>query len=78
MNGYFKKSQHEINIEGNGSCVVLPKMRTETGKEWFANQGAHIFRFEKATHDEISILLFKKKQNHRSLCKCPKKRLRLQ
>ena len=32
LNSYFKRCEHEINTRGNGSCVVLPKMRTETGK----------------------------------------------
>ena len=34
LNGYFKICEHEMSTRGNGSCVVvvLPKMRTETGK----------------------------------------------
>ena len=39
-NGYFKRCEHEINTIGNGSCVVLPKIRTEAGKRSFAYQGA--------------------------------------
>ena len=57
LNGYFKRCEHEINTR-----VVLPKMRTETGKKSFAYQGARIFnRLEKTTRDEKSILLFKGK-----------------
>ena len=36
LNGYFKRCEHEINTRGNGSCVVLPKIRTEAGKKSFA------------------------------------------
>ena len=64
LNAHFKRCEHEINTRGNGSCVVvvLPKMRTETGKKSFAYQGAHIFnRLEKTTRDEIFIVLFKEK-----------------
>ena len=62
LNGYFKRCEHEINTRGNGSCVVLPKMRTETGKKSFAYQGARVFnRLEKTIRDEISLLLFKEK-----------------
>ena len=60
LNGYFDRCEHEISARGSGSCVVLPKMRTETGKKSFAYQGAHIFnRLEKTTRDGISIVLFK-------------------
>ena len=60
--GIVDRCEHEINTRGNGSCVVLPKMRTETGKKSFAYQGARIFnRLEKTTRDEKSILLFKGK-----------------
>ena len=62
LNGCFKRCEHEINTRGNGSCVVLPKMRTETGKKSFPYQGVFIFnRLEKAPRDEISIVLFKEK-----------------
>ena len=62
LNGYFKRCEHEINTRGNGSCVVLPKMRTEARKKSFAYQGAHIFnRLEKTTRDESSTVLFKEK-----------------
>ena len=62
LNAYFKRCEHEINTGGNGFFVVLPKMRTETGKRSFAYQGSHIFnRLEKTTSDEISIALLKEK-----------------
>ena len=32
LNGYFKRGEHEIYTIGNGFCVVLPKTRSETGK----------------------------------------------
>ena len=62
LNGYFKRCEHEIDTRGNSSCVVLPKMRAETGKNSFPYPGAHVFnRIEKTTRDEISIVLFKEK-----------------
>ena len=62
LNCYFKRCEHEINTRGNGSCVLLPKMCTETGEKSFAYQRAHIFnRLEKTARDEISIVLFKEK-----------------
>ena len=57
LNGYFKRCEHEMNTRGHGSCVVLPNMRTETGKKSFAYQGDRIFnRLEKTTRDEMSIV----------------------
>ena len=62
LNSYFKRCEHGINTRGNGSCVVLPKMRIETGKKSLAYQGARIFnRLEKTIRDERSLLLFKEK-----------------
>ena len=76
LNGHFNRCEHEINTRGNGSCVVvvLPKTRTETGKESLAYQGAHIFnRLEKTTHDEISIVLFKEELKLSESLQMPKK-----
>ena len=76
LNGYFKRYEHEINTRGSGSCVVLPKVRTESGKKSFAYQEARIFnRLENIAGDEISIVLFKEKLNYRSICRCPRKNL---
>ena len=56
-------------------CVVLPKMRTETGKKSFAFQGAHIFnRLEKTTRDEVSIVLLKQKLELSKYLQMPKKK----
>eukprot|EP00794_Sanderia_malayensis_P000789 gene789-79_t len=33
LNGNFKSREHAINTRANGSCIILPKMRTETGKK---------------------------------------------
>ena len=63
MNGYFKRHQHEIRTRGNGSCVVLPKLHTETGKSHLPTRDrepAFLTDSKKTTRDEISILLFRK------------------
>ena len=62
LNGYFKRCEHEINRRGHGSCVVLPKMRTATGKKIVCLPGSpHFQPTRKTTRDEISIVLFKEK-----------------
>ena len=62
LNNYFKIHHHKINTRGNGSYVIRPKMRTETGKKSFAYQGACMYnRLDKSIREETSILLFKTK-----------------
>ena len=59
---YFKRHQHGKDTRGNNSSLVLPPIRTETGKRMFAFQGAQIFnKLPKDIRDEESLVRFKHK-----------------
>ena len=57
---YFTRNSHNINTRKNNKSVVLPKVRTETGRKTFAFQGAKIFNnLPDDLQTEISLLKFK-------------------
>ena len=61
---YFRRVNHSQCTRANAKTIVLPKVKSETGKETFSFQGAKVFN--KLTNEmktETSILRFK------TLCK---------
>ena len=61
---YFKRHQHGKYTSGNNSSLVLPAIRTETGKKMFASQGAQIFnKLPKDVRNEEYLVRFKQKLN---------------
>ena len=61
---YFKKVSHGKCTRANNTNIVLPKIRTETGRKTFAYQGAIIFnKLPNELKTEKSLLRF------RSSCK---------
>ena len=56
----FKRHQHGKNTRGNNSGLVLPPIRTETGKRTLTFQGAKILnKLPKDNRDEESLVRFK-------------------
>ena len=61
---FFKRHQHGKDTRGNNSNLVLPPIRTETGKRMFAFQGAQIFnKFSKDIRDDESLVRFKQQRS---------------
>eukprot|EP00794_Sanderia_malayensis_P002578 gene2578-2977_t len=58
----FRRHQHGKGTRGNNSSVVLPPIKTETGKRMLSFQGAQVFnKLPKDIHEEKSLLRFKHK-----------------
>lgn len=58
----FKRLTHGRNTRGNGSSVMIPKVRTTFARKSFAYQGGIIFNeLDKSLRDETSLLRFKTK-----------------
>ena len=59
---YFRHHRHEKETRGNNSSLVLPSVRTETGKRMFTFQGARLFNsLPKDIRDKKSLVRFKQK-----------------
>ena len=53
-------SRHNVNTRGNNKNLVVPKVRTETGRKTFSFQGAKVFNnLPDYLKIETSILRFK-------------------
>ncbi len=60
----FSKLNHGKNTRGNGLKLVLPKVKTESGKKAFAFQGTKLYnKLTRELKEERSLLLFKSKLN---------------
>ena len=58
----FSKLNHGKNTRGNGLNLVLPKVKTESGKKTFAFQGTTLYnKLTRELKEERSLLLFKSK-----------------
>ena len=58
----FSLLNHGKNTQGNGLNLVLPKVKTESGKRTFAFQGAKLYNnLTRELKEERSLLLFKSK-----------------
>ncbi|CAB4019252.1 Hypothetical predicted protein [Paramuricea clavata] len=58
----FSKLNQGKNTRGNGMNLVLPKVRTESGKKTFAFQGTKLYnKLTRELKEERSLLLFKSK-----------------
>ena len=56
------RQQYGKNTRGNNSALVLPPVRTESGRRMFAFQGALFFnKLPKDTRDKESLIRFKHK-----------------
>jgi hypothetical protein len=61
-NDYFKRIEHNINTRNNGGNVMLPKVKTESGRKSFMFQGAKLFNLLPTTlKGELSITKFRSK-----------------
>ena len=40
---YFTRNSHKMNTRNNNKSVIIPKVRTETGRKTFSFQGAKVF-----------------------------------
>ena len=57
---YFTRNSHKMNTRNNNKSVVIPKVRTETGRKTFSFQGAKIFnKLSNNLQAETSLLRFK-------------------
>ena len=57
---YFTRINHSQRTRANTKNIVLPKVKTETGKKAFSFQGAKIFnQLTEEMKTETSILRFK-------------------
>ncbi len=60
FNDYFKRIEHNINTRNNGENVVLPKVKTESGRKSFMFQGAKLFNsIPTILKEELSIIKFR-------------------
>ncbi len=60
FNDYFKRIEHNINTRNNGKNVVLPKVKTESGRKSFMFQGAKLFNsIPTILKEELSIIKFR-------------------
>ena len=41
---YFTGNSHKMKTRNNNKSVVIPKVRTETGRKTFSFQGAKVFK----------------------------------
>ena len=57
---YFTRNSHKMNTRNNNKSVVIPKVRTETGRKTFSFQGAKVFNnLPNNLQTETSLLRFK-------------------
>lgn len=57
---YFTRLHHCKITRGNNSLIILPKVRTESGRRSFKYQGAYIYNnLSKSVRDETSLVRFK-------------------
>ena len=57
---YFTRQNHKVNTRKNNKSLVVPKVRTETGRKTFSLQGAKIFNIlPNSLQIEKSLLRFK-------------------
>ena len=57
---YFTRHNHKVNTRKNNKSVIIPKVRTETGRKTFSFQGAKIFNsLPNSLQTEKSFLRFK-------------------
>ena len=57
---YFTRRNHKVNTRKNNKSVIIPKVRTETGRKTFSFQGAKIFNsLPNSLQTEKSFLRFK-------------------
>ena len=62
LRNIFVRFKHAKDTRGNGSRLILPKVKTEVGRKAFAFQGALIFNGLPASiRDERYFLTFKRK-----------------
>ena len=67
LKNIFTKFDHGKNTHGNGSLLVLPKVRCESGRRTFAFQGASIYNnLPSDVRNEKYFVNFKRKLN--TLC----------
>ena len=65
----FKRHQHGKDTRGSNSSLVLPRIRTETGKRMFAFQGDQIFnKISKDIREVESPVRFKQKLSFSTDC----------
>ena len=53
---YFKRVAHVKCTRANNTNIVLPKIRTETGKKTFAYQGAILFNKLSSKFEDRTII----------------------
>ena len=64
FNEYFKIIQHQKDTRGNNSSPLLPKARTEAGRNSFLFQGSKLFnKIPDVLKKEISLVIFKGRCN---------------
>ena len=57
---YFTRNSHKMNTRNNNNSVLIPKVRTETGRKTFSFQGAKVFNnLPNNLQTETSLLRFK-------------------
>ena len=67
---YFKVLQHGKNTRGNGSSLVIPRIKTEIGRKSFKFQGSSLFnKLPKDLKAEKSIVILKQKLKAMPMCK---------
>ena len=65
LKNIFTKFDHGKNTRGNGSLLVLPKVRCESGRKTFAFQGASIYNnLPSDVRNEKYFVNFKRKITH--------------